>query len=338
MGKMLTFLVIVTVLVFIALLLVSGMKPVYSSFSMSELERRAKHSVAGRAELGREKLLPQIQAIITIVAALLLVITVVLLLATFHWGLAIVLAIIVTVLYAPLARTKQVSKLANKLYQKAEPKLLILVKKFPGTFSFLSDSTLQADQRIHSKEEFQELIERSNVALTDIERKVIVNALDFNDKVVSSIMTPKSVIDFINQGEFLGPLVLDELHALGHSRLPVINKDLDHVVGILYLRDLMSLDVRKSATAEKVMDTHVYYVREDQSLEHTLAAFLKNRHHMFIVINKQRETVGLITIEDTIEALLGRKIVDEDDNHADLRSVAEHEGRYNNTPDGHIDV
>jgi len=335
---MFTFLVIVTVLVFIALLLVSGMKPNYSSFSMSELERRAKHSAASKAELKREKLLPQIQAVITIKTALLLVVTVVLLIATFGWVIGIIVAIIVTVLYAPLARTHQVSKTANTLYLKLEPKLLTLVQKFPGVFSFLSDSTMQADQRVHSKEEFQELIDRSGMALTDIERKVIVNALDFNDKAVSTIMTPKNVIDFINGGEFLGPLVLDELHALGHSRLPVIKGDLDNVVGILYLRDLLSLDVRKSATAEKVMDTHVYYVREDQTLEHALAAFLKNRHHMFIVINKQRETVGLLTIEDTIEALLGRRIVDEDDNHADLRSVAEHEGRHNNTPEGHTDV
>jgi putative hemolysin len=335
---MFTFLVIVTVLVFATLLLVSGMKPNYSSLSMSELERRAKHSAASRAELRREKLLPQIQAILTIKSALLLVITAALLLVTFHWTFAIILAIIVTILYAPLARTKNISKIANSLYQKLEPKLLVMVQKFPKTFLFLSNSTMQADVRIHSKEEFQELIERSNMALTDIERKVIVNALDFNDKIVSSIMTPKSVIDFINHSEFLGPLVLDELHALGHSRLPVIDKDLDHVVGILYLRDLLSLDVRKSATAEKVMDTHVYYVREDQTLEHALAAFLKNRHHLFVVINKQRETVGLLTIEDTIEALLGRRIVDEDDNHADLRSVAEHEGRHNNTPNGHTDI
>jgi len=335
---MFTFLVIVTVLVFISLLLISGMKPIYSSFSMPELERRAKQSVVAKAELKRQKLLPQIQAILTIKTALLLVVTVVLLLATFHWAFAIIVAIIVAVLYQPLAQTKRLSKMANDLYLKIEPKLLQLVQKFPKVFLFLSESTMQADQRVHSKEEFQELIERSNMVLTDIERKVIVNALDFNDKVVSSVMTPKSVIDFINRGEFLGPLVLDELHALGHSRLPVIDKDLDHVVGILYLRDLMSLDVRKSATAEKVMDTHVYYVREDQTLEHALAAFLKNRHHMFVVINKQRETVGLLTIEDTIEALLGRRIIDEDDNHADLRSVAEHEGRHNNNPDGHIDV
>lgn len=335
---MFTFLVVVTVLAFVYLLLVSAMKPVHSSFSMSELERRAKHSAAAKAELEREKNLPEIESLLSIKVAVLLVITVVLLIVTFGWVLGIILGTLAAIFYAPLGRTNSISKMGNGLYRKFEPNALKLIRKFPGIFGFLSDFPLEEYRRVDSKEEFQELIARSSSALTDIEMKVIINALDFNDKPVSSIMTPKSVIDFIKKGEFLGPLVLDELHALGHSRLPVIDEDIDHIVGILYLRDLMSLDVRKSATAEKVMDTHVYYIREDQTLEHALAAFLKNRHHMFIVINKQRETVGLLTIEDTIEALLGRKIVDEDDNHADLRSVAEHEGRHNNTPAGHIDV
>jgi putative hemolysin len=335
---MFTFLLIVTVLAFIALLLVSGMKPRYSSYSLSELRRRAKHSAAGKEELVREAALPQIQSILAITKALLLVLTVLLLVATFGWAVGIILAVLVVIFFEPLARSKQLSKQSSRLYLLLEPNLLNLVHKFAKTFDFLSDNATVHEQKVHSKEEFQELIQRSGMALTDIERKVIVNALDFNDKTVDTIMTPKSVIDYINKGEFLGPLVLDELHALGHSRLPVIDGDIDHVVGILYLRDLLSLDVKRSGTAEKVMDTHVYYVREDQTLEHALAAFLKNRHHMFIVINKQRETVGLLTIEDTIEALLGRKIVDEDDNHADLRSVAEHQARHNNSPTGHTDV
>ncbi len=335
---MFTFLVIMTALVFIALVLNSGVKPVHSSYSFSEQERRAKHSATASAELKREKLLPSIEAMFSVKSAILLVFTVVLLIVTFGWIIGIIAGILVAIFYAPLSRTGKVSRVANGLYKKIEPSYLRFVQKFPGFFSFISDNPTVQKRRVDSKEEFQELIERSGTALTDIERKVIVNALEFNDKPVSLIMTPKSVIDFIKKGEFLGPLVLDELHALGHSRLPVIDEDLDHIVGILYLRDLLSLDNKRSATAGKAMDTHVYYIREDQTLEHALAAFLKNRHHMLIVINKQRETVGLLTIEDTIEALLGRQIVDEDDNHSDLRSVAEHENRHNNSPAGHTDV
>lgn len=335
---MFTFLVIVTVLVFVALLLNGAVKPAHSSYSFSELERRAKHSAADKAALEREKALPAIEALFSIKSAVLLVLTVVMLIVTFGWAIGIIASILVAFFVASLSRTKKVTRAADGVYKKLEPSYLRFVKKYPGFFSFISAEPAIAKQRVDSKEEFQELIARSGSALTDIERKVIVNALEFNDKPVSTIMTPRSVIDFIKKGEFLGPLVLDELHALGHSRLPVIDEDLDHIVGILYLRDLLSLDIKRSVTAEKAMDTHIYYIREDQTLEHALAAFLKNRHHMLIVINKQRETVGLLTIEDTIEALLGRQIIDEDDNHADMRSVAEHENRHNNTPAGFTDV
>jgi CBS domain containing-hemolysin-like protein len=335
---MFTFELIVTILVYVALVMVSGMKPVPSSLSHFEMKRQARQSAAAKAALAREQRLPNIEALLLLKSSILLVILVVMSVVTFGWGLGIVLAIIATIGYVPLARTAYIIKLASKLYIYIEPQLLRFVQKFPKLSFYLSLKIEPTSPQVHSKQEFQELIERSGSALTSIERKVIVNALDFNEKIVSSIMTPKSVIDFINKGEFLGPLVLDELHNLGHSRLPVIDGDLDHVVGILYLRDFLSLDVKRSGTAEKVMDTHVYYIREDQTLEHALAAFLKNRHHMFIVINKSRETVGLLTIEDTIEALLGRRIIDEDDNHADLRSVAEHQGASNNNSSGHVDV
>jgi len=335
---MFTFELIVTIVVYIALVIVSGMKPVRSSLSHFEMKRQARQSAAAKAVLVREQRLSDIEAMLSLKASILLVVLVVMMVVTFGWALGIVLSVVAVISYLPVAHLSFPTKLAARLYAYLEPYLLRFIQKFSQFTAFFSIKSEPVNPQVHSKQEFQELIERSGSALTSIERKVIVNALDFNEKIVSSIMTPKSVIDFINKGEFLGPLVLDELHDLGHSRLPVIDGDLDHVVGILYLRDFLSLDVKRSGTAEKVMDTHVYYIREDQTLEHALAAFLKNRHHMFIVINKSRETVGLLTIEDTIEALLGRRIVDEDDNHADLRSVAEHQGASNNNSSGRVDV
>ena len=56
------------------------------------------------------------------------------------------------------------------------------------------------------------------------------------------------------------------------------------------------------------------------------------------MINKNRETVGLLTLEDVMESLIGRKIVDEDDIHADLRAVAEREGKTNNAAEGRVDL
>jgi len=124
------------------------------------------------------------------------------------------------------------------------------------------------------------------------------------------------------------------LHQKGHSRLPVIDGDIDHVIGILHLQSLLALDIKRSVTAEKAMEPRVYYIRQDQTLQHALAAFLRTHHHLFIVVNEFRETVGLLTLEDVIEALLGRKIIDEFDAHDDLRAVALRNINHNNHPKG----
>jgi len=131
---------------------------------------------------------------------------------------------------------------------------------------------------------------------------------------------------------------LDDLHKTGHSRLPVIKGDIDHVIGILHLNNLLSLDIKRSTTAEKAMEKKVFYIRQDQTLQHALAAFLRTKHHLFVVVNEFRETVGLLALEDVLEALLGRKIVDEFDEHDNLRQVALRNPRGNNHPDQREDV
>ena len=149
-------------------------------------------------------------------------------------------------------------------------------------------------------------------------------------------MIPRTMIDSIGKDEVLGPIVLDGLYKTGHSRFPVIDGDIDHVVGMLYVQDLVTISnakkSQKSYHVTDAMEHAVCYIREDQSLQQALAAFIKTRHHLFIVINQYRETVGLLSLEDALEALLGKKINDEFDTHEDLRKVAERNPRGNNSP------
>ena len=78
------------------------------------------------------------------------------------------------------------------------------------------------------------------------------------------------------------------------------------------------------------MEKRVFYINQEQTLDRALAAFIKTRHHLFVVVNGYRETAGILTLEDTIEALLGREIVDEFDVHDDLRVVAARSAKGNN--------
>ena len=335
------FLAILAIIVFVCLVVVASIHPIRPQYSVTELKRRAKRSDAYLLELDRYELHAALVTLLRTIRAVLLVLLVVLLIGAFGWLFGIVAALILAVVYPAIARFKSVAKGGQALYAKSEPTLLDLAAKFERIFQSLREPGVaihEAPTRLHSHEDLAELIERSKDAVGENERALLVAALAFPDKTVESVMTPRSVIDFIKKGEFLGPLVLDELHALGHSRLPVIAEDIDHVVGVLHLRDLLSLDEKRSETAEKVMEKKVYYIREDDTLEHALSAFIRTRHHLFIVINKNRETVGLLTLEDVMETLIGRKIVDEDDIHADLRAVAEREGKSNNAADGHVDL
>lgn len=335
------FLAILAIFIFVCLVVVASMHPVRPQYSLAELKRRSKRSDVYLLELDRYELHAALVTLLRSIRALLLVLLVVFLIGAFGWFLGIVLALILAVVYPAIARFKSVAKGGQTLYAKVEPTLLDLAAKFERIFQSLREpgvSIYEAPTRLHSSEDLAELIERSKEVVGDNERALLVAALAFPEKTVNSVMTPRTVIDFIKKGEFLGPLVLDELHALGHSRLPVIAEDIDHVVGILHLRDLLSLDERHSSTAEKAMEKKVYYIREDDTLEHALSAFIRTRHHLFIVINKNRETVGLLTLEDVMESLIGRKIVDEDDIHADLRAVAEREGKSNNASEGRIDL
>ncbi len=334
--------VILTSIIFIALVVIASMRPMPSVISSYELERRSKRANReAKSLLRRERLLPDVLALQRVVTTLLLVVVVLLSVVTFGWLIGVIVAIIIALEYGVIAKWPALGRLSLKWYESLEPALLNFVEKFHTAFIFIRSTPMHSVDTYHrfdSREELQRLVDTSGDVLSEDERKLIVHTLGFRDQRVDSIMTPKSMMDTIKKGEFLGPLVLSELHDTGHSRLPVIGSDIDHVVGILHLKDMLSLDIKHSTTAEKAMEPKVYYIKEDQSLEHALAAFLRTHHHLFIVINSQRETVGLLTLEDTIEALLGRRIMDEDDNHENLREIAEQNPHDNNSPEKRIDV
>jgi len=260
--------------------------------------------------------------------------------AAFGWILGVVLALVVTLGYGAVAQKLIIRRQSRRLYERYETRLLAFLKQNQRIFRFIRRVIMQPVQlpRLSSREELEHIVRNSTAVLTKEEIRLFLNGLQFGRRLVSEVMIPRSVIDSIDKGELLGPLVLDDLHKTGHSRFPVVDGDTDHVIGVLHVQDLLTLDKKRSVTAGKAMEPRVYYIREDQNLQHALAAFLRTRHHLFIVVNEFQETVGIISLEDVIEALLGRKIIDEFDAHDDLRAVAARNPRDNNRPEKREDV
>lgn len=341
-GGMSIYLLILTILVFIMLLIMAAIRPHHSTLNIFELERRAGigDSHAEKA-LAREKMLGDVMSLQRVLIAATQVVVVILSELTFGIFFGIFVAFVAALFYGSIARLGFIKKLAQKIYKQSEEPTLKFIKKAPYLVKFLKSAPMGTGSHvlhIDSRQELQHLVAESDGVLSPEEKKLIINSLSFNDQLVRNVMTPVESIASIKKSEFLGPLTLDDLHKTGFARLPVISSDIDHIVGILHLEGLLALDIKRSSTAEKVMESKVYYIHQNQTLQHALTEFLSTRHYLLIVINEDRRTVGLLTLTDVIEALIGRKIVDEFDNHDNLHQVAMRNPHRNNHPENHQDV
>lgn len=147
-----------------------------------------------------------------------------------------------------------------------------------------------------------------------------LSALTFAQKPINQVYTPRRVVHSVSTDDTVGPVLMSELHDSGFSRFPVYEGEADNIVGILLLRDLV--DKKRGGKIRSYMKKQVCYVHEDQTLRNGLDAILKTHQQLFIVVNSFEEYVGVISIEDILEQVLGEQIVDEFDAYDDMRAVA----------------
>lgn len=303
---------IIYVFIFGLLLIVLGINPQISSHSKFELQRQAKNgSTKAKLLLKRHSLLVDILSLQRVISAILLVMLSVLALELFHWLWGFIISLVIALASGVLARISLWQKYSQKLYENNEPQILGFIEKHRLLFKTirLTMPIPHDAYNIASKAELLEIVKRSGNVLTTDEKKLISSSLRFNDVLVKEVMTPKDTIEFVERDELLGPLVLDDLYKKGHNCFPVIASDINHVVGVLCIQDLLTIGGKlKSHKVSTMMDKAVTYIQEDQSLQYALATFLATRHQLIIITNKQHETVGVLSLNDVITALLGRKI------------------------------
>ena len=316
----------------VALILVSAIQLRRSGLSRFELALRKKNgSQAAAQELERELMLGDVTSLQKALTALLLVANVLLAVNAFGWLTGIFVGVVVALTYGRVAFQDIVQRWASRLYKPYDKHVTNFIKQRPIIGKVIRSVSPDAPKLvINSAEELEHIVQAADKVLTADERKLIVNGLNFDSKTVQSIITPRSVVKTIDKSELLGPLALDDLHRTGHSRFPVTNGDIDHIVGVLHIRDLLIVGDKESLIASQAMEKRVHFIHQDQHLDRALAAFLKTRHHLFVVLNDYRETVGIITLEDVVEALLGRKIADEFDTDDDMRTLAASDAKSNN--------
>lgn len=291
--------------------------------SFERQRRLKKGDSTAKHETMRASVIKDLYALKYLIETASLIIFLVCLFVIYDWMWGSVIGFGLLLLIQPISRLSFFQKFAQKIYQKYEGRFLPYLKKIQPLTKFIYPNINQQSYVIESKEELIHLIESAPAVFSVEEKQLLTHALQFETTTVNKIMTPRSVVETVQADETLGPIVLDRLHKTGHSRFPVVEKDLDHTVGILYAHDFMTnLSSEQTVNVKQAMDHTVYYINQSHNLAQALATFLHTKHHLFIVVNEFEESVGVISIEDIMEALIGRKIVDEFDKYEDLRAVA----------------
>ena len=132
---------------------------------------------------------------------------------------------------------------------------------------------------------------------------MIEGALQVSDMSVEEIMIPRGQISMINKDAPIDE-ILPELVENGHSRFPVYAEHKDNIVGILLAKDLLKIFAYPETDLQKLLRPAVF-VPESKRLNTMLKDFRTNRNHMALVVDEYGSVVGIVTIEDVLEQIVG---------------------------------
>ena len=159
--------------------------------------------------------------------------------------------------------------------------------------------------------------------LEEQETDIIENTLKLKDVKVKDIMTPRSVIFAVNSDFTVGQ-VLEEHETLDFTRIPIFEGNLDAIKGMVNRYEIINRKAEDQfSTRMHEISQEVPFVNENDPIDKVLELFIKNRDHMALVKDNGNILTGLITLEDAIETILGKEIVDEHDSVVDMRDLAE---------------
>jgi putative hemolysin len=179
----------------------------------------------------------------------------------------------------------------------------------------------------HPSEAVDALIEagQEEGILEESDRDLIQSVVEFGDKTVREVMTPRPEIVAVPLSTTVEELT-EQLKKYPYSRIPVYDGDIDHIKGIVYAKDLLQVsDVEASTkTARDLMKPEVYFVPETKLGSDLLREMQRDNARMAIVIDEYGGVAGLVTIEDLVEEIVG-EIRDE---HEKSEVIKESETSY----------
>jgi CBS domain containing-hemolysin-like protein len=168
-------------------------------------------------------------------------------------------------------------------------------------------------------------VAHEDAAIASEERNFIHSVIEFGDTVVREIMVPRPDMVDVNATARVRD-ALELAVSSGRSRLPVLGEGVDDVLGIVHLRSLAALVM--AGHGDDTVGSHVtpvHFVPETKRVASLLGEIRRAQSHLFVVVDEYGGTVGLVTLEDVLEELVG-EIADESDPREALEPEVRHAG------------
>ncbi len=187
---------------------------------------------------------------------------------------------------------------------------------------FLFGITPTNEEEAHSEEELRMIVVESEEEgeITASERELIHNVFEFDDKEVCDVMTNKNklfAIDIEDNQEENIKAIIEE----GYSRVPVYAWGEDNLIGWILTKDILTYIYQKKEFSLRELLRPLYFVPENQTISALLANMKRMKQHFAIVTSEYGTTVGIVSLEDVVEELVG-DIHDESDDME--KPVTEH--------------
>ncbi len=196
--------------------------------------------------------------------------------------------------------------------------LMTILRPVAGILTMIGNAvarrTKGEPEASHTETEIMDIIEdmKEEGTLNEDQGDLITSALQFGDVTVESVLTSRVDLDAVPLG-MPASEILEKIRASSHSRLPVYEETIDNIVGILQIRRFMKAYIRAGEAAEirESMD-EPYFVHQSTKIDDLLRTMTSKRVQMAVVTDNYGGTLGVVTVEDILEELVG-EIWDEDD-------------------------
>lgn len=297
-------LLILEVIIFVLVTSLEASRPTYTKF---ELTRRSKLGDLGaKLALSRQKYCKEIESIrlmIQIACSIFIYLT---LAQTFVIPWSLLASLLLLWIGLRLAGYHYAVRLSAIIYSKVEKPLLKWLAEHHQLLKWLFPSSSKRGQlNVGSIEDAVDTLNHSSSTIGERNVRLMKNAIEFENKKVKDLFVAIGDLPSIDSAELMGPLVLDELHQTGFRTFTVVDKKSGMTLGFLDIDDLVSLEIKKTESARRLMHPIKAMVSLELGASEALETMVTQECRYVVVEGEDGAVAGLLYLKDLINDMRG---------------------------------